>query len=750
MKPFAFVALFLYSQVAFGSQFQDFLNQEMSKDRELIRRVHTSLYEVYLPDTLKNDPKYFDALKEGLEWSWSEIVRVKEIKLAFQLLARLEFLLGAAGSKVYYAIFKQVEKTPKFRDLKEASQGLKEFLRSSPNKRRIFTAFSDLSLSERRKLLDLMATADLSMHRRIPMTLKAFYSGAIYRGQFALDLAGATNFPPPANVSTKVGALEGLSLKTHLSVDHKKKRVEGELDYLIVGSGISGSILAHELYRAGKKVAVLEKGPFVHPTRTNFRDANQFLRNGGVMPNSVGDIILGMAEISGGGSTLNYDISFPVSDPSVLNHFREWRDQGLVSPKLFDEKALLAANQYVTQKIGVRTVAASEINENNRKLWDGAKALGRVPSMVRLTTLSDSEMKMAQHKDRATDKRSAAEVFLLPSVVDQASTGSPVSLLVNVAAKEILFKKSKAIGVEFEVHRPEGTAHLDPSSVTDLYGFGFKKKKRYKIYAKNIILASGTVGSSFLLENSGIKNENIGKGFVVHPVLPLIAKFPTIQDHYLGTKSSVYVGDQLTVDYKQPLDDYALETSVFPVDKIAMMVPGTPEDVLGWVKDFRKLTGAGVVLIDKPRYDNRFVFKKGKDDVSILYELSESDRARMKKGIAAAARILLAAGASEVVVNTIENYMNPPIIKSETDVQTLEKNLKLDPATTLMLSGHIMGSNKMGKDPATSVVNPQFQVWGTESLYVGDASIFPSSVGANPMMSIYTTAYLLSQHLLHP
>ncbi len=39
-----------------------------------------------------------------------------------------------------------------------------------------------------------------------------------------------------------------------------------------------------------------------------------------------------------------------------------------------------------------------------------------------------------------------------------------------------------------------------------------------------------------------------------------------------------------------------------------------------------------------------------------------------------------------------------------------------------------------------------FHVWGTEGLYVVDGSILPTSVGANPMQSIYTIAKIFADH----
>ena len=50
--------------------------------------------------------------------------------------------------------------------------------------------------------------------------------------------------------------------------------------------------------------------------------------------------------------------------------------------------------------------------------------------------------------------------------------------------------------------------------------------------------------------------------------------------------------------------------------------------------------------------------------------------------------------------------------------------------------------NKIG-----SVVTRDFRVRGTERLRVMEASVFPASVGANPMQTIYTFARIVAQRL---
>lgn len=64
-----------------------------------------------------------------------------------------------------------------------------------------------------------------------------------------------------------------------------------------------------------------------------------------------------------------------------------------------------------------------------------------------------------------------------------------------------------------------------------------------------------------------------------------------------------------------------------------------------------------------------------------------------------------------------------------------------------MNMGHPSGTCRIGKDPATSVLDPNNKVWGTENLYVADASFFPSSAGANPALTVAANALRVSDSI---
>jgi choline dehydrogenase-like flavoprotein len=60
---------------------------------------------------------------------------------------------------------------------------------------------------------------------------------------------------------------------------------------------------------------------------------------------------------------------------------------------------------------------------------------------------------------------------------------------------------------------------------------------------------------------------------------------------------------------------------------------------------------------------------------------------------------------------------------------------------------HQMGTTRLGRDPQTSVVDPQGQVHGVAGLFVTGASVFPAAGFANPTLTIAALAIRLGDHL---
>ena len=69
------------------------------------------------------------------------------------------------------------------------------------------------------------------------------------------------------------------------------------------------------------------------------------------------------------------------------------------------------------------------------------------------------------------------------------------------------------------------------------------------------------------------------------------------------------------------------------------------------------------------------------------------------------------------------------------------------PLATPIVSAHVMGGCPIGSDPKRAVVDMSGRHNHLANLHVIDGSLFPTSIGANPQLSIYAVAAKLSDAL---
>jgi choline dehydrogenase-like flavoprotein len=123
------------------------------------------------------------------------------------------------------------------------------------------------------------------------------------------------------------------------------------------------------------------------------------------------------------------------------------------------------------------------------------------------------------------------------------------------------------------------------------------------------------------------------------------------------------------------------------------------------------------------------------------YRLNDEDARKTTFGIARAAEVHFAAGATEV-------YPNIPrvgVLKPGDLAQFEATRFK---ASELRLEAfHPMGTARISADPRRGVCAPDGSVNGTRGLYVADASLFPTAPGVNPMMTIIAFAKQVSREV---
>ncbi len=126
----------------------------------------------------------------------------------------------------------------------------------------------------------------------------------------------------------------------------------------------------------------------------------------------------------------------------------------------------------------------------------------------------------------------------------------------------------------------------------------------------------------------------------------------------------------------------------------------------------------------------------------IEYRISARDADKSRRGLVAAARIARAAGANRLVaLGTPAAWLDDPADdRAFNDYLDRLRRFDLTPNRGTLFSAHQMGSARAGTDARTSVCDPDGRVRGVASLYVADASLFPTSVGVNPMVTVMAMA----------
>jgi choline dehydrogenase-like flavoprotein len=128
--------------------------------------------------------------------------------------------------------------------------------------------------------------------------------------------------------------------------------------------------------------------------------------------------------------------------------------------------------------------------------------------------------------------------------------------------------------------------------------------------------------------------------------------------------------------------------------------------------------------------------------VRLRYPLHASLREAAIDALGNMARLQLAAGAREVMTL----HETPIVIRGEADIARIA-DAPFVPNGHTMFSAHQMGGCPMGSDPRRSVVSTRGRHHQIENLWVADGSVFPTSLGVNPQISVYAHARLFATEI---
>jgi choline dehydrogenase-like flavoprotein len=181
-----------------------------------------------------------------------------------------------------------------------------------------------------------------------------------------------------------------------------------------------------------------------------------------------------------------------------------------------------------------------------------------------------------------------------------------------------------------------------------------------------------------------------------------------------------------------------MEATFTPLAFGAQWLPGTGRPHHERVRAYDQIASTGVHLSDK---SSGRVGLARDGSLKVTYRLTDEDASRLIFGIARAADLLYAAGATEVYPQIAGIPVIPP-----NRVAELESTPPA--ASALRLEAfHPMGTARMDADPDRGVVGTDGAVHGATGLYVADGSLLPSSIGVNPMMTIIAMASRVARQM---
>jgi choline dehydrogenase-like flavoprotein len=248
-----------------------------------------------------------------------------------------------------------------------------------------------------------------------------------------------------------------------------------------------------------------------------------------------------------------------------------------------------------------------------------------------------------------------------------------------------------------------------------------------------VIAAGGAFGTPELLLRSGLGGPQVGRNLHIHPACWVGARYEEEVRGWDGVMQSYYI-DQWEDPYR-----VLLEATFTPLAFGGAWLLGSGADHQRSMLDFGHVGSIGVHLCDRSKGK---VGLANEGALRASYGLSDEDARQVVFGIARAAEVHFAAGATEV-------YPNIPragVLKPGDLAQFEATRFK---ASELRLEAfHPMGTARIAADPRRGVCAPDGSVNGTAGLYVADASLFPTSVGVNPMMTIVAFAKQVSRGIV--
>lgn len=496
-----------------------------------------------------------------------------------------------------------------------------------------------------------------------------------------------------------------------------------EADVVIIGTGAGGGIAAEMLTNAGLKVVMLEQGSL--KTSDDFRNDEhkayaELYQEGIMRMTRDGAITLLQGRTVGGSTTVNWTSSFRTPN-QTLQH---WQEQfGLTD---LTNEQLAPWFERLEQRLQISEWAVPP-NANNQVIQRGCDALG-----WHWNTMKRNVHGCANLGYCGTGCPINAKQSMLTTTVPQALQNG--ATLIHSARAESLTWANDTVQEVVCYAMNEYLTETDSA-------------RRFVVRAKQVIVAGGGINSPALLKRSKVPDPHnlAGKRTFIHPVNFSLAQFSQPVHGYYGAPQSIY-SDQFLWNNPEQHHGFKLEVPPMHPAISSALLSGFGATSMARMS---QLSHSNLMIaLMRDGFDQRSaggtVELESNGDPVLDYPVNDYLWQSVKQSWLAMAEIQFAAGAKGVIPVHSRGERSPTLSHFRTQIDNLSYALH----DVRLASAHIMGGCTMAASPERGVVTPQGRHHQLENLWIFDGSVFPTSVGANPQLSIYAlTAYLIDSFI---
>jgi choline dehydrogenase-like flavoprotein len=546
--------------------------------------------------------------------------------------------------------------------------------------------FSRLDPAAREDFLRKMAASRFSLHHELLLMAKVFTT---------LGSAIAPEVEQRIGFTTSCRLDDGTLPEPAGPLGETDPASPGEeCDVVIVGSGAGGAVAAATLAEAGLDVIVLEAGESFnrdsYPAEPLDAIARLYRDGGLTIAEGRPPIPVPVARTVGGTTVVNSGTCFRAPEPVL----EDWSQRFGIGWATDLGGAFSAAEQFLQ----VTPVSPERMGRNGQLAMEGAAAIGASGGPISRNAGNCVQCSSCPFGCEIDAKR-GMHVSYLPRAV-----AAGARLRTGVEARRVLVEDGRAVGVDcgsYEVRARLAT-----------------------------IVAGGALGTPELLLRSGLGGRQVGRSLHIHPACWVGARYEEEVRGWDGVMQSYYV------DQWEP-QRLLLEATFTPLAFGGAWLPGAGRDHQRSILEFGHVGSIGVHLSDE---SSGRIGLAGNGALRARYKLTRDDADRLTFGIARAAEIHFAAGATEVYPNIARvGRLTPNRLADFESTRFKPSELRLE-------AFHPMGTARISAT-GDGVCRPDGSVHGLNNLYVADASLFPTSVGVNPMMTVIAFATRIASEL---